>query len=206
MPPPRPASYTTFAVLNFIVGGFALLCSVCSGIDPTVDVNHQNVTPQMVASLNQQIPGYTTYKITGMVIGLLIGAGLITAGVGLLVGPVWGRIAALAVSGVGLLHHVALAIFQFFFVGPAMTRFFAGMGPFGGLFSTMPQFLIFIAVLWEGMIAIYYLVQLLVLAFVPPRVVRPRDAWDEDDRPRRRLRRDWDDDEPPRRRRREEWD
>jgi hypothetical protein len=194
MPPSRPASYTTFAVLNFIVGGFALLCAVCGGIDWPYEVNHQNVTPAMTAWLNEEIPGYTTYKITGMVVGLLLGAGLITAGVGLLVGPGWGRIAAIAVSGLALLHHAALVVFQLAIVNPALTRYFSGMGVFSTFLSAMPRFIVFIAAMWEILVAVYYLVQCLVLAFVPPRVEWLRHEEDWDERPRRRRRRpEWDD-------------
>jgi hypothetical protein len=213
MPPSRPASYTTFAVLNFIIGGFGLLCSVCSGIEPTVEINHRDVTPEMRAFLNQEIPGYTTYKITGMVVGLLLAVGVITAGVGLLVGPGWGRVLAIVVSALAILHHGGLAVFQLFFVNPALTRFFTSHAGFlGGLFSTLPKTAIFMMVIWELAAAVYYLIQILVLAFQSPRARRAYaegpDDWE--DRPRRRRRdRDEDDfDEPPRRRprRRDDWD
>jgi hypothetical protein len=206
MPRRRPASYTAFAVLNFIVGGLALVCSVCAGIEPSVEINHQDATPVMRAYLNQEIPGYTAYKVIGMVVGLLLGAGLVTAGVGLLVGPRWGRLLAIVCSAVAVLHHVALAVFQLFFVSPAMTRFFLSMGGiFGGLFSTLPRTAIVMAVVWESLAILFYIVQIVVLSLQPPRVARAyaEDEEDFEDRPRRRLRRDRDEedeDEPPRRR------
>jgi hypothetical protein len=205
MPRRRPASYTTFAVLNFIVGGFALLCSVCGGIEPTVEINHRDVTPEFRAYLNQEIPGYTTYKVTGMVVGLLLGAGLITAGVGLLVGPGWGRVLAIVCCALAVLHHAGLAVFQLFLVGPAMTHFFTAQGGgLGGLFSILPRTAILMAVVWELIAVLFYIIQILVLAFQPLRPARAyvEDEDDWEDRPRRRRYRDEDDDydEPPRRR------
>jgi hypothetical protein len=206
----RPGSYTTFAVMNFIVGGFALLCGVCSGINWDVTVNGRNVTPEMVAFLNQEVPGYSAIRIAGMVVEILLGLGLIASGVGLLQVAQWGRILAILLSALTVLHHIGMAVFQLFLVNPALDRYFARFFPFN--FSFMVQSGAWVTVSWHGLILVYCIVQILVLSFQPPTRARAYEEeegdWEDRRRPARRPRDRYEDeyDEQPRRRRRRDPD
>ncbi|MCI0684740.1 MAG: hypothetical protein L0Y71_21800 [Gemmataceae bacterium] len=218
MPQP-PGSYTTFAVMNFIIGGIMLICSVCSGIQvPVNTVNNQDVTHQMIQFLNANVPGYTELKIAGAIAGFLFAAGLIVGGIGLLQNSTWGRTLAILFSMSSALHHAFSIIFQVFWVNPAVDRFFAGI-PFVSFF---PKMLAFGFIVFWSMATVYYLIECIMLAVTPPtprgygddRGPRRDDDVDDYDRPRRRgpsrdddyddeprSRRRWDDDEPRRRRR-----
>jgi hypothetical protein len=206
--PRRPGGYTTFAIMNFILGGILLLCSVGSGIHPTVTINNQDATHQFIAFLNQQVPGYSVMKIGGAVVGFLLAAGLIVGGVGLLQNQNWGRVLAMVFAIVSLLHHAFLIVFQIFWVNPALDRFFAGFPLFN--LSVVPKTLALGFMLFWSLAIIYYFIQILVLAITSPGASRDGDErgrsrrdWDEeDDRPRRRPSRAEQDDDQPRRRRR----
>jgi hypothetical protein len=206
MPVQRSGAFTTFAVLNLIVGSFLLLCGVCSGIDWTVTVNNQDMTQQLKAFLNQEIPNYTTYKIGGAVLSVVLGLGLIASGVGLLNMQNWARVLAIIFCVIGILHHSGLVYLQLALVNPALERFF-GRFPF---LSFFPKFVTLLGVVEYLAGAIFFLIQLAVLpassAGVP---VQADYDYDEDERPRHRRRiEDEDDDEedfeeddrPPRRR------
>src|SRR5262245_38071114 len=104
--PQRPGSYTTFAVLNFVIGGILLICSVASGIHPTVaTANNMDVTQQMIDFLNANVPGYSAIKVGGAIAGFLLAAGLIVGGIGLLQSSMWGRVLAIIFSITSALHH-----------------------------------------------------------------------------------------------------
>jgi hypothetical protein len=210
--PQRPGSYTTFAVLNFVIGGILLICSVCSGIHPTVTTNNNmDVTQQMIDFLNANVPGYSAIKVGGAIAGFLLAAGLIVGGIGLLQSSMWGRVLAIIFSMTSALHHGFLIIFQLFWVNPALDLLFARI-PF---ISFFPKALAFMFMVFWGLAIVYYLIECIMLAVTPPTVRgggdyddgrRPRrDAYDDDDRPRRRgsSRDDYDDDydDEPRRRR-----
>jgi hypothetical protein len=208
MPGTRPASYTTFAVLNFVYGGLLLLCAVCTGVDPSMEVNHQDITAQLKAYLNQEVPGYSAIKIGGAVACFALAAGLIAAGVGLLQVSMWGRVLGILCAGFGLLHHAGLSFWQLFVVNPALDRspFFPRIGPFS--FSALPKFVYLLLVIGWIIGAVFFLIELLVLAitpaqFVPQLRAQPDEEWEE--QPRRRPARPprWedeaDDDRRPRR-------
>jgi len=201
MPLQRSGAFTAFAVLNFIVGGFLLLCAVCSGIDWTVTVNNQDVTQQLKAFLNQEIPNYTTYKIGGAILAFVLALGLIASAVGLLNMQNWARVLAMILCLIGILHHGGLSYLQLVKVNPALDRFF-GQFP---LISFFPKFAGTVGIVELLAGAVYFLIQLVVLPLSSPAVSVP-DYYDDDDRPPPRNRR-WDtddvyDDERPRRRRR----
>ena len=206
----RPGSYTTFAIMNFIIGGILLICSVCSGIHPTVTgINNQDVTQQMIDFLNTNVPGYSVIKIGGAIAGFLFAAGLIVGGIGLLQSSTWGRVLAIIFSMTSALHHGFLIIFQLFWVNPAYDRMFALIP----LVSFPFKMLAFGFIVFWSLAIVYYLIECIMLAITPPTVRggnydddrrRPRrDDYDDDDRPRRRgSSRDDDYDDEPRSRRR----
>jgi hypothetical protein len=194
----RSGAFTTFAVLNFIVGGLLLVCGVCSGIDWTVTINNQDMTQQLKQFLNEQIPNYTSYKIAGAIVSVVLGLGLIASGVGLLNRQNWARVLAMIFCFIGILHHGGLVYLQLVFVNPALDIFF-GRFPFVSFF---PKFVGLMAIVEFLGGAIYFLIQIIVLP-VSKAEVPAEDYYDDDDRPSRR----WDtddvyDDERPRRRRR----
>jgi hypothetical protein len=195
MPGRRPASYTTFAVLNFVYGGLLLLCAVCSGIDTPITVNNRDVTQELKTFLNQEIPNYSVYKIGGAVFGFFLAAGLIAAGVGLLYTQTWGRVLGLVCAILGILHHAGLVILQLVFVNPALNRFFA-FGPIN--LGFLPQSVGLVGVIFEGLGIVYFLLEVILLAIQPARPVVDVREDDWDDRPRRRRRprpASWEDDE-----------
>lgn len=217
MPLRRSGAWTAFAVLNFIVGGLLLPCGVCSGIDWTITLNNQDVTQQLKDFLNLQIPNYTTYKMGGAIVSVVLALGLIASGVGLLNRQSWARVLAMIFCIIGILHHGAFIYLQFAHVNPAMDMFF-GRFPFVSFF---PKFVGMIAIVEYLAGAVYFLIQLIVLPLSKAAVPiedyyddadrPPRRRWDTDDvhddeRRRRRIQEDDDDDydeedRPPRRRR-----
>jgi hypothetical protein len=205
MPMQRSGAFTAFAVLNFIVGGLLLLCAVCSGIDWTITVNNQDVTEQLKALLNLEIPNYSVYKIGGAILAFVLGLGLIASGVGLLHMQNWARVLAIICSIVGILHHGGQVYLQLVLVNPVLERFF-GQFPFVSFF---PKFVSLVGVVQLSAGVVYFLIQAIVLPLSSARIPVP-DDYDEDERlPPRGRRWDTDDvyeDERPRRRRRIEGD
>jgi hypothetical protein len=201
MPLQRSGAFTAFAVLNFIIGGLLLVCAVCSGVDWTVTVNNQDVTEQLKAFLNLEIPNYSVYKIGGAIMAFVLGLGLIASGVGLLHMQNWARVLAIVCCIIGILHHGAEIYLQLVLVNPALERFF-GRFPF---ISFFPKFVNLVGVVVLSAGAVYFLIQAIVLPLSSARISVP-DYYDEDERPPSRGRR-WDtddvyEDERPRRRRR----
>src|SRR5260370_30903266 len=119
MPLRRSGAFTAFAVLNFIIGGLLLLCSLCSGIDVPITVNNQDVTQQLKVFLNQEIPNYSTYKVGGAILGFVLGMGLLASGVGLLYNQNWARVLAVIFRIIGILHHGGLVYLQVAKASPA---------------------------------------------------------------------------------------
>jgi hypothetical protein len=206
----RSGSLTTFAVMNFVIGGLLLCCAVCSGIDTTVTINNQDLTQQLKEFMNQEIPGYSVYKIGGAVLGFFLAVGLIVGSVGLLKVQSWGKLLTLTSAGVLVLHHVFMAILQLFFVNPAWDRFFSRFPVFAFNFSFFPKTLALVALLFQVLCVLYYLLQIIMVSLdrsfsAPAR--NEGDFDDEDDAPRRRRRRfegdedDYHEDDRPRRRR-----
>lgn len=197
------SSFTVFAILNFIAGGSLFLCALTGAADMTVEVNNRDLTKELRAFLDAEIPGYSVYKIGGAVLGFLLGAGLIASGVGLLKGADWGRVLALVCAFVAVVHHVGTSVLQLFFVNPAMTKFFGRHGPIN--FSFLPKFIALVGVVFMLGWVVYFVIEIAILLTGggrPARVCVAEEEWD--DRPRRRAPARYEDededyDEPPRR-------
>jgi hypothetical protein len=131
MPRRRPADFTAFAIINFLAGGLLFLCTGVNQFETgfNMKVNGRDVTDAYISYLNDQIPGYSTNMIVLTVVGFALAAGLVVAGVGLLLKTAWGRWLAIACSAVGVCHHTGFAILQLFFVNPARTRFLGALSP-----------------------------------------------------------------------------
>jgi len=134
MPRRPPASYTTFAVFHFIVGGLSLLCGMVGFVRFTVNVNNQDVTPQFEAFMAREAPSYQTYRRVSAAANLALGFGFIAGGVTLLSAPRVGRVFAMVCGILSLLHQIGVVVLQLVVVAPAFSRFFnlPGMA-FGGL-------------------------------------------------------------------------
>ena len=197
MPGRRPGAYTAIAVLNFVYGGLLMVCAACSGIDMPLEVNRVDVTQDLRNYLNQEIPGFSTLKIAGAVFGVLLGVALIVAGIGLLQVATWGRVLGIITAVLGAVHHVGEAVLQLMFVNPALDRFFARFWPIN--FSFLPKTAALVVVIGWALGTVYFLIQTILLAVQPARLVADPVAYQEEDwedRPRRRRRPDrWEDED-----------
>ncbi len=216
----RTGAITTFAVLNIIFGCLYVLVALCSGAgDTKVTVNNVDVTQELKAHMDREIPGYVTYRTLLMVVALALAVGYVLAGIGMFRVANWGRILALACAGLGTLDLAVGLYWQLAVVNPAVTRFMdtrAALGPVGSSFLTGLVGAVFIVLAMVGFI--YNL--LLVLVLVSHNSVEVfTDVWgrerrrrggrydeeddaEDEDRPRvrRRPAADEDDEPPPRRR------
>jgi hypothetical protein len=120
---------TALGVLNIVVGSLALFCAICGAIDPTLTVNGRDVSREYRAFLELQIPGYNTYRMLGVIVGLALAVGMITSGIGLLSVQNWARIIAVVCAALSIVHQLALFLFQLLAVNPAVSRFFGPLGP-----------------------------------------------------------------------------
>jgi hypothetical protein len=220
----RPGSVTTFAILNFVFAGLLLICGVNSMAgnkgDATITVNGVRRTIDLNDHLRDEVPGYGAYPVITLIVSLLLAAGFIVSGVGLLQVQNWGRILAVVSAGATIGHQVLDGIYELGFVLPAIKSFMGGVPLFGGLAAGAVTAIVVVRALILFAYAIVLLVSMLqgsmARVFAGDYRGEPdrdedyprsrRDDYDDDfdDRPRRRSRRD--DDDPPRRRRRPDED
>jgi hypothetical protein len=228
MPVRRPGLITALAILSIIFGGLHLLCALGNAAETKVTVNNRDVTQELKAFLNHEIPGYDTYRILELVTGMIVGVGLVVSGIGLFSMGQWARWLGVASAGVSILQWLFISLFQLLAVNPALNRFFGVFGPFnlGGIAELVGV----VKVVFALMVVIFDV--LLIIGLVAGggarafgvqryggyddeygearRRPRRRPSWDEEDedeedwedRPRRPPRRPpaEDEDAPPRRR------
>jgi hypothetical protein len=202
---------TALAILNIVVGSLALFCAICGGIDLTLTVNGQDVTREVKTYLEQEIRGYSTYRILGVVVGLVLAVGMVASGIGLLSVQPWARIIALLCAALSIVRELAVALFYLLAVNPALSRFFGRLGPFNMAFLPQTANLMIVA---GAFLLIVYDILLIVGLLVgdTARAFQERgradyDAYEEADerRPSRRSasrEEEYDDEDEPRRRRR----
>jgi hypothetical protein len=125
-----PTAVVVVAILHFILGGIGLLSSLCGGIALAVgggdigrlfafnpEMQQQIETQQRVVT--EHAPFYVAWQVEGFVVGLVLSALLVTAGVGLLRLRSWARSFSLVYAVVDILQTLLAASYTFVFYLPA---------------------------------------------------------------------------------------
>lgn len=203
----RPIGFIIIAIANFAVAIFFIVCGVCANISDSktwfVEINGVRWDEKKLnAHLKEKAPAYTPVKITGIVLGYGVCVGLILAGAALLYGGLLGKIFALLVFVGGLLHHVAMILYQLVFVHPAINQFFDQMP--GAIFvgrapaeasrwtSLIPGYL---SITWWVLGCFFYLLAGIVVAVSSTASDEDDDEEGEREVKKRKRTRDYDEDE-----------
>jgi hypothetical protein len=206
----RPGTVTAVAVLSFVFGGLALLCSVCSALPVTsVEVKGQDHTQEFKDHLDKELPHRLAFQLAVSGLDFLVGLGLIVGGIGLIYVANWGRVLTYfcIISSIGI--EVVGAVYQLALLGPSVSRFFARI-PGGHEMALGMQIVMIMMVTWAAITVICHIIQVILLLLpVSARAFR-REALDDggrgarevdeeveehiddewEDRPRRRRSRD----------------
>jgi hypothetical protein len=176
----RPGSIRTFAVLNLILGGLFLLCGLMNvGMaSGTVQSNGKDVTQDMADFMKKEVPGYAAWPVGNLIVDLILAAGFIASGVGLLQVQGWGRMLAMATAGLSILFRLFVTFYQFVLVNPALERCMAKYSAINlGSLGTSIQIAI------TGGITLLVLAHniFLFVAMLQPRTVRAFEGDDVED-------------------------
>jgi hypothetical protein len=136
-----PTVVTVLAVFHFIVGGFGLLSGLCGGIFLLIsggnparlfafipEAQKQLEVQQRI--LTERVPFYTAYQAEGLVVGLVLSALLVAAGVGLLRLRPWARVLCMVYAPPSILQTLFAAFYTLVYVTPASQEA-ARQAPFG---------------------------------------------------------------------------
>src|SRR5437868_5953563 len=116
----RPGSVTTFAVLNFVFGFLLVICGVVAMAKTEGEITINGVRQDMNEHLQDQVPGYAAYPVISLIARLLLAAGFIVSGVGLLQIQNWGRILAVVSAGSAIAYQLFESVYELGFVLPAI--------------------------------------------------------------------------------------
>lgn len=137
----RPGAATAAGVMSIIFGVVILLVGVCGGVSLVVEaIEGQGPFAgpgDPNAFLQNNVPGYTIYKMVGAVLRLLAGVSFLVAGIGIVNLRPWARATAIGWCVLYLLLTVGNLVYHFALVSPATRRFVREllapqMGPAGG--------------------------------------------------------------------------
>jgi hypothetical protein len=181
--PRRPTSVVVLAVFHFILGGLGL----CFGLFGIVGALIVYLTPPppapppgapvvvTAASQNQfmdsRVPYWKEIGLTFNMVDLLISAGMIAAGVGLLQMKAWARTASLAYGGVSIVDQAVHIVYTAVYIVPAVQAFYDALGASAG--SPFPPGMISMmkavvgATVWLSVIGFIYPVVVLIVLLRP---------------------------------------
>lgn len=209
----RPAAVTTMGVLNIIVGSLGLLFSCCGGAGMyflfSIPGRYDNFNRRPINEyrdmwdyMQTNLPLYAPVTIVSLVMGMLLAAVLLTAGIGLLNRQGWARITCIVYSVLSMVLLLAEVIFRLVFVLPALERWqtdFLRRYPtiyFGSTpASNFANGQIITSII--ALLSLAYAFVLLVMMVLPHVsyyfATGPEPERDDEDDDDRRARRDWDD-------------
>jgi hypothetical protein len=125
MPPaagaPRSGGVTAVAIVNFVLGGLAILCGLLGFLGGAVLSGASTLTKEMEAEMKKkgvevksgELQSAGTKAMIQSLVSLAWGAGAIVGGVGLIGRKQWGRSIALILAGVAVLMGL-FALYQMF--------------------------------------------------------------------------------------------
>jgi hypothetical protein len=146
LPPPRPTWVTVIAIIHLVFGGFGLIAGVCGGIVQAIGPMKfvpqppppppgskvppfpTDLAPRLQRYLQTECPVYDTYLMTQIVLGLILSAMLVAAGIGLLSMRPWSRRLSLAYAAGSVAFQLAGVAYTLLFMIPAMTSFYEQIG------------------------------------------------------------------------------
>jgi hypothetical protein len=207
-------------ILNIVFGSIFLLCFLCDGGQFTINAAgarrpravFRDPAAEVLLALQAEVPGYTAYQVSRILLNLGLAILLLTAGIGLLNMQRWARVGSIVYAITTILLEVFTLIFHFVYVYPVASRVLQqAFGPFVGDPGFFVELINFGTVA-SAFILTAYAVVLLIMMLLPgtgaalaaglSAVGYGRDRYDEggydyDDGgyrydPRRRRRDDWD--------------
>jgi hypothetical protein len=124
--PKQPGGMVALAIINIVLGSFALLIGMCAGIVLIAAQDLLQNDPNMVAQqkfLRENLPGYDVMQVAGTLIMFLQGVVLLVTGIGLLNVRNWARVTAIWCAALSLVWTAVEAVYHFAFAAPVMERF-----------------------------------------------------------------------------------
>ncbi len=213
MPRRRPTAVTVMGILNIVFGSLSLLCVTCLGLVFLFMANQSgfgNPVFEIWDAMKREMPAYPAVTTASLILGILMAAMLILAGIGLLNMQGWARVLSILYSIVMVLSQIGLLIFQLAYVLPGIQRvqqnFAAAFGPGPGNSGDQTA-----GTVWNVLVAtvfIVYAILLLIMMLLPgvsaafsghaglgdyDRDGYDRDRYEDGDDYQRRRRRDWGD-------------
>ena len=137
--PRNPGTLVAAAVLLFVYGGLLTICNLVGGVASAF--NDPNDPMKLQETLNDEVPGHRLVTLGAIVVGFLLGAGMIVAGVGVLNRKPVARKTALFLCVLDIILVLASSAFNAIFVYPVMNRLFADMADQAQFPAPMGQFM-----------------------------------------------------------------
>jgi hypothetical protein len=137
-----PTAVLVLAIFHFILGGYGLLCGLCSGVtvltggntaalfsfgNPQLAQQQQAQQEAMQRVLKERVPHLQAYQAVTVVVSLALSAALIVAGMGLLYLRGWARALSLLYALFSILQTLLTAFYSFVYVTPATEEAFRQM-------------------------------------------------------------------------------
>jgi hypothetical protein len=129
-----PTAVLVLAIFHFIIGGYGLLCGLCSGGmvlaggntaglfsfgNPQMAQQQQAQQEAMQRVLSERVPHLQAYQAETVVVSLALSVALIVAGIGLLYLRGWARALSLLYGVLSILQTLIAAVYSFVYVVPA---------------------------------------------------------------------------------------
>jgi hypothetical protein len=130
----RPTILLVTAVVNFVLGGLAILGSVCGSLALVVTANLSfpappgsggvsKPMPNIMTVMEKHLPGYQAVVFGSMALNLLLALALVIGSLGVLRLRPWGRWTCVAVAVLGALAQVAGTAYNIRYVNPLMPEY-----------------------------------------------------------------------------------
>jgi hypothetical protein len=205
-------------ILNIVFGSIFLLCNLCDGGQFAINsasarrprAIFRDPAAEVLQALQAEVPGYTAFQVSRVLLGLGLAILLLTSGIGLLNMQPWARVGSIIYAIATIFLQIFTLIYQLAFINPVANRVLQQVfGPFGepGFFVE----LINIGVVISAILLIGYAVVLLVLMLMPSTGVALAEGLTAGGYGRGRYDEGGYDDDggyryDPRRRRRDDWE
>lgn len=202
MTPKRPTGVTVVAILNIVLGAFGLLGGLCGLGGPAIQAA---MKPQAGAGakpdpstlfqeeMERQDPNSKAVDLARAGISLLLGAGLLASGIGLLKLRPWGRTLAMTVAVIEILVVLASSGYDIAVTGPATQRAMEnvkqqmagrmkepGIEPAVRMMEMMTGIAVWGVVGFRMLFLVYYVILLLVLNGAKAKAAFRRAAGEPD--------------------------
>jgi hypothetical protein len=130
----RPTILLVTAIVNFVLGGLAILFSVCGGLGLVLTANLNfpappgsggvsKPMPNILTILEKHLPGYQAVVFGSMALNLVLALALVVGSLGVLWLRPWGRWTCVVVAVLGALTQIAGTVYNIRYVNPIMPEY-----------------------------------------------------------------------------------